>query len=83
MKFKTNINYNSVDFTPEEIKQLESEIALNLKPEEKEIGAMIIYRGIIFAIEAIIYDFDSGHKFINISQKSTHQKIQPIGVLKN
>lgn len=75
MKYKFNTIFYETDFTREQMTDFENKIAANTKIEERVMGTTFIFKGIIFLLDTIIFNFDDDTKYIQIKQITTKSKI--------
>jgi hypothetical protein len=76
MKLSININYNSLEFTVEDIEQLKIFIHNQLKEKDLDNQTAFFFHKVIFRIVSIFYDVEAVERVVTIQQVTTTK--QPI-----
>ncbi len=71
MKLTINVNYNHLEFEPEEIEALKTFITNQLKDGDRQMGTGFLFKGLSFIIQAIYFNVETVEKIISIQQVNT------------
>ena len=70
MKTIINVNYNDIEFTPEEINELKAFVS-QLKSYELQMNVGFLFKQITFVINLIGFEVDPPQKVISLQQITT------------